>query len=1188
MSDSATNASRGHHLPPGAMPHAIGRYRIIDYVGSGGMGSVWLGLDAYGSEVAIKQLGPERIEQQRLLRRFLREGEVLARLRHRNICRIHSIEQVDGKPFIVMEYIRGVSLARLLRFLSTPTMDETGVPTMVVEDDLGTVIEQVAGSSEPVDPEPPLSSSSDSPRGGKILPLQQTLTIMTSLCDAVQYAHEQGVFHRDIKPSNVILRSDGEPVLLDFGVAKLVGGHGREQLTMTGQLFGTFEYMAPEQALSGKTVDERADVYSLGALLYEMVTGRKHFVSSNSIVTDIDLLAVHEPRRPSRVMHGIDPDLDAIVLKALRSDPAARYRSAMHLGRDLRLYGEGRPVEAKPPTPWYRITRYVRRHRGPVILSAIIAALTAALGLYAAVDHYRRWGAWREVLAEDFTDGRYDAKQFLFAGERSGETTPWPCDSSGLVVSANDWCWLRDIRVAGDVRLVLRMRYGGLPDGFEAVLNAAQDSVDPWWHLPRGYGCQVAGYNGTLDFVTIRRTPGPPQVVSPGISNVSEGKTVDVLFQRKGGRVELRVDGLVQSAEHDAVPFWGPQFGRIGFRSYASSLRILSLNVYHMSLPRKTSPLVVGHALASLGHVPEAVRAYSRIAEDYREGPLGEEALFRAIVTAGALAGPDRDRTVDSLKTVFHQRFPRSLFWREIREEEMVAQWKNGRHEEVLLMLPEHYRQHPDTRIAVRLQAAHQAAALPQSCRERLFEWICRTKDATAVDATGLPDSAFHLLRNTDVRNLRWQYAGLSDISALTDLKLQWLVLRNNDITTVEPLRGHPLRYLLISRNFIDDIGALEGAPLASLFADRNLISDLSPLRSSPLQVLVLAYNQVRDLSPLRGMQLEELSIDGNDVEDLSPLHDMHLRELTCQWNRVGDFSPLRGMPLERLACGYNDGIDLRILEGMPLRDLAVSQLGLRDLSPLSSLPLSVLTVSRNPLGDLSPIRDMRLSLLAAQRCSLRTVAPLSAMHTLRTLFIGANYITDLRPLAGLRLNELSCIDNPLQSLEPFVHSPPQRFYFVGMDVSPKALRAAIDVWDSRAEHHTLAHQARVCLALQRGDSRALRSLATESGTHRYLFVPLTRTWEQADSLCRAHGAHLVSIEGVEEERLARKLKGPSLPVWLGVRPEVKPLQWANGEPVMYWKGKMGAWSEGPWAFYQDPVPWEEGNYAAVIMEWDT
>ncbi|MBD3240324.1 MAG: protein kinase [Chitinivibrionales bacterium] len=1187
MSDSSTSESRGHRLPPGQMPHAIGRYRVTDYVGSGGMGDVWRGLDEYGSEVAIKQLSPGRIEQQRLLRRFLREGEVLARLRHRNICRIHSIEQIDGRPFIVMEYVQGISLARLLQYLSTPTMDETGAPTVVAADDIGTVIEQVAGASEPVDPEPPVAPSADPPRGGKVLPLQQTLTIVMSLCDAVQYAHEQGVFHRDIKPSNVILRGDGEPVLLDFGVAKLIGDQVREQLTITGQLFGTFEYMAPEQALSGKTVDERADVYSLGALLYEMVTGCKHFVSSGAIVTDIDLLSMHEPKPPSRVMHGIDPDLDAIVLKALRPDPGARYRSAMHLGKDLRRYSEGRPVEAKPPTPWYRTTRFVRRHRGPVVLSAIIAGLLVMLGLIAAVDHHRRWGDWREVLAEDFTDGHYEVKRFLFTGMRRTETPPWRCDSIGLVVPNGEWCWLRNVRVSGDVRMVVRMRYGALPDGFEAVINASDDPVERWWHLPRGYGCQVGGYNGTLDFVTNTESPDVARVLNPGISDVKTGETVEVEFQRKGERIELRVNGKLQSVERDAVPFWGPQFGRIGFRSYARELRVLSLRVYHMSLPEKTSPLVVGHALASLGHVPEAVAAYGRLAADHQGTPLEERALFQAIVTAEALPDTQRQTTIDSLTVVFQRRFPHSALWQEVREEEMVFMWRRGRFEEVLLMLPEHYRQHPDTRIAVRLQATPASAAVPDSTRERLFVWVCRTTGATAVDASGLPASAFHLLSQTDIRNLRWQYGALDDLSAVTDLRLQWLVIDNNRIAGLDPLRGHPLRYLYMVHNFVDDLGALQDAPLVSLFASSNRIGDLSPLRSSPLQVLRVANNDIGDLSPLQGLPLEKLFIDHNDITDLSPLRGMQLRELTCQWNRISDFSPLQGMPLERLECGSNQAIELRVLQGMPLKDLGVINLGLRDLSPVASLPLDVLTASRNPLSSLSPIRNMRLTYLGLRGCGLTSVASLAAMHTLRSLDIGENRITDLRPLAGLQLDHVSCVDNPLSSLEPFVHAPPERFAFVGMDVSVEALHQAIEVWSRRPEHGHLAHQARVCLALQENDSRALRALATNAGGNRYLYVPLIRTWEQADSLCRAHGAHLVSVEGAKEERLVQRLKHPLQVVWLGVRPGAQPVQWSTGEPVRYWKGRIDNWSAAPWAYLQEPMLWEEGSRAAILMEWE-
>ncbi|MBD3240325.1 MAG: protein kinase, partial [Chitinivibrionales bacterium] len=261
--DKRPQATPPEQLPGAPEPREyIGPYRVVRYIGGGGMGDVWLAADEHGNEVAIKLLSISRLGQKSAVERFMREGRTLSRLQHRNICHIYGIESSGGRHYLVMEYVKGAALSRLLRFLAAPSSDATTKSSRSGHEELSTIIDEVEQSTSAVgdwNTARPVVTTEPS----HVLPLQQTLSIVTKLCDAVQYAHERGVFHRDIKPSNVIIRRDGEPVLLDFGVAKLAD---EADLTMPGQLFGTMEYMAPEQAQSPKEVDERADVYSIGAI----------------------------------------------------------------------------------------------------------------------------------------------------------------------------------------------------------------------------------------------------------------------------------------------------------------------------------------------------------------------------------------------------------------------------------------------------------------------------------------------------------------------------------------------------------------------------------------------------------------------------------------------------------------------------------------------------------------------------------------------------------------------------------------------------------------------------------------------------------------------------------------------------------------------------------------------------------
>ncbi len=155
------------------------------------------------------------------------------------------------------------------------------------------------------------------------------------VCDALHASHEAGVFHRDLKPGNIMIRRGGEPVVTDFGLAKLAEPDGRAALSISGQLLGTVGYMAPEQARSSKNVDERADIYSLGAVLYQMLTGQKHFAASDNLLEDIQRLQHWTPVRLRELNKQIDGDLEIIALKALRAEPSERYRSIAAFREDL-------------------------------------------------------------------------------------------------------------------------------------------------------------------------------------------------------------------------------------------------------------------------------------------------------------------------------------------------------------------------------------------------------------------------------------------------------------------------------------------------------------------------------------------------------------------------------------------------------------------------------------------------------------------------------------------------------------------------------------------------------------------------------------------------------------------------------------------------------------------------------------
>ena len=273
-----------------------GRYRVERELGRGGMAKVFQGVDTVlGRQVAIKILAPRFADDESFVQRFRREAQAAARLSNPNVVSVFDTGADDGVHFIVMEYVEGRTLADYL-----------------------------AG-------------------GGRIMP-DRALEISESVCSALSAAHAQGVIHRDIKPGNIMLTPQGQVKVADFGIARMTTT--AETVAQTAAVLGTASYLSPEQA-QGQPVDARSDLYSLGCVAFEMVTGRPPFIG-DSPVTVASKQVLEQPVPPSRLNPDVTPDLDAVILRALAKNPANRYQSAEELRADLDRARRGLPVEATP------------------------------------------------------------------------------------------------------------------------------------------------------------------------------------------------------------------------------------------------------------------------------------------------------------------------------------------------------------------------------------------------------------------------------------------------------------------------------------------------------------------------------------------------------------------------------------------------------------------------------------------------------------------------------------------------------------------------------------------------------------------------------------------------------------------------------------------------------------------------
>ncbi|MFO0972538.1 MAG: protein kinase [Phycisphaerae bacterium] len=326
-------------------PSGLAGYEFIGEIHRGGQGVVFKALQkATKRIVAVKVVLRGAFATPRQRARFEREIEIAARLRHPHVVTIHESGMTDdGSLYFVMEYVEGEPLdAYLKRARATP--------------------------------------------GGGLTP-DDALRVFCKICDAVNYAHQRGIIHRDLKPANILIDALGEPRVLDFGLAKAVGlndpdSDARSARTRTGEFLGTFSYAAPEQLRGDPDqVDTRTDVYALGILLFEMLTGQFPYPVDGSLSAIIRSITETAPAPPSRLAPGIGEELDTIVVKALAKERERRYQSAGALQRDVQSFLAGEPIDAKRDSHWYVLRKTARRHRTALGVATAIVLLLIGFGV---------------------------------------------------------------------------------------------------------------------------------------------------------------------------------------------------------------------------------------------------------------------------------------------------------------------------------------------------------------------------------------------------------------------------------------------------------------------------------------------------------------------------------------------------------------------------------------------------------------------------------------------------------------------------------------------------------------------------------------------------------------------------------------------------------------------------------------
>jgi eukaryotic-like serine/threonine-protein kinase len=337
------------------LPAILGRYRILRLLGQGGMGAVYEAEQEEPRRAVALKVIKAAWSSPDLIRRFQQESQALGRLQHPGIAQIYEAGTADGgaglQPFFAMELIRGQ----------------------------------------------PLTAYADAQR----LNTRQRLGLMIRVCEAVEHAHQRGIIHRDLKPGNILVDENGQPKILDFGLARVTDSDAQAtRQTDVGQLLGTLAYMSPEQVRADPlAMDTRSDVYALGVILYELLAGKLPYILGHQLPEAVQIIREQDPAPLSSANRTYRGDVETIVAKALEKEKERRYASAADLAADIRRHLEDKPILAQPPSAVYQLRKFGRRHKALVAAATAVFVVLVAGVIASTLEAARARGAERSALA---------------------------------------------------------------------------------------------------------------------------------------------------------------------------------------------------------------------------------------------------------------------------------------------------------------------------------------------------------------------------------------------------------------------------------------------------------------------------------------------------------------------------------------------------------------------------------------------------------------------------------------------------------------------------------------------------------------------------------------------------------------------------------------------------------------------
>ncbi|HYG77272.1 MAG TPA: protein kinase, partial [Planctomycetota bacterium] len=966
-------------------PQQIANFKLLRKLGEGGMGAVYLAEDSLaGRNVALKVLPHKHAGDAEFLSRFKREAKAAGKLNHANIVAAYSFGDDAGVHYFSMEYCEGEPLdARLKR--------------------------------------------------KKVLGWTDAVEITLQIARGLEYAHRHGVIHRDIKPANILITQDGTAKILDLGLSKNTSDQESTFVTQTGLIMGSPHYISPEQARGDKHIDGRTDIYSLGASLYHLVTGKTPFEGPSAAVVIAKHLS-EELTNPHEIVPELPDGVVDVIQKMMAKDAPDRYADCSVLIADLELILRGQAPRGTALD--FGKSSIAMKPRGSRTATGTTPRRGGTAGPLQPI------GSRRKERAADRDE----------AGEPAGQSSRKPAAKPG-----------NTLLLAGGAVAVLALVLAIAPGGGKTSQNAPQ-AGGPVMHGPEasepGSAAKVPPAEASPPII---RAAVPQQpALRPGlVGEFFRLQSSDVSASRvptpRTGPLFVRVDSRVDFGMQEEGEFRGTTMVGNFFVRWQGVLKIEKAGRYIFYADADdgaqlfiNDKLVINndgwHGMLGSSSPPPAEKAEGTIelAEgehalrlDYWQGGRGSGVML-------SWAGPGVPRQLIPPEALFHT----------TAQAKMVSPAPKAVDE-----------------AWIKLVQAMQPDQQAEEVRRKLIELN------PGYDGRGGDNR--HVIRNGVVEELFVSTFNVRDITpvrALSDLKLLSIAGGydySGKIADLSSLRGMKIKKLFCFCNRIKDISVIRELPLTHLNAGGNPIVDFTPLKDTKLEFLSVANTRFSDLSLLSGLPLTDLNIQATQVKDLSRLKSLPLKMLACDFNFERDADALRSIPTlqtinsmkagEMLSGPQASGVTdewVKSVQALPgkeqmarvqqkLRELNNGHDGIAghsidrsgdvdwvdinskfvtDLRPLRALhKLKLLEVGStgtpSSLSDLSPLRGLKLTMFRCNYTSVKDISALEGMP-LETFHCDATEISDLSPLAGAPLKELKCNATPVSDLSPLVNCP--------------------------------------------------------------------------------------------------------------------------------------------------------------------